>query len=197
MAMIASNESAPRFRVGDWVVFRYSGQSLVGQVVEEPPPPGVTPHRFYRVSLDPSEPYAFEIAAALEAGFSPEGSLRPTELQFKDEELQPAVLPDKADVCSYLKRDLVAILKSNLVPNRPSPQVWITFAAGQTWRLTHTFTPRRGLVGGATVPFSALHADKVLTTKKQEVIDFLASFGLTSADAEDVLHTVGLSPPDT
>jgi hypothetical protein len=144
--------------------------------------------------LDPPEQYAFEIGAALEEGFSPEGSLRPTELQFKDEELQPAVLPDKAAVCSYLKRYLVAILKSNLVPN---PQVWITLAAGNTWRLTHTFTPGRGLVGGATVPFSALHADKVLTTKKQEVIDFLASFGLTRADAEDVLRTVGVSPPDS
>jgi hypothetical protein len=59
----------------------------------------------------------------------------------------------------------------------------------------HTFTPQRGLIVGATPPCSALHDDNVLSTKRQEVIDFITSFGLTSADAENIVSTVGTADP--
>jgi hypothetical protein len=58
----------------------------------------------------------------------------------------------------------------------------------------HTFAADRGLVGGAAVPFFALLEDKVFTAKRQQVIDFLASFGLTRAEAEDVVRAVGTAP---
>lgn len=179
--------------MGDWVSFLYGGQWLVGQVLDQPSPGG-SPHRLYRISLDPAEPNAYELAAAFDEGLGPEASLGPRTLQFKDEQLEPAPLPDKAAICTYLRYGgLLAMLDANLVPDRPLRQAWITFAH-ESWRLAHTFTADRGIVGGATVPFSAVRDNKVLDSKKQEVIEFLTSFGLSAADAEDVLHDVGTVP---
>jgi hypothetical protein len=50
------------------------------------------------------------------------------------------------------------------------------------------------VIGGATVPFFALHEEKVFTGKKAAVLVFLTSFGLSNHDAEDVLAAVGTSP---
>jgi hypothetical protein len=48
------------------------------------------------------------------------------------------------------------------------------------------------VLGGSLVPFATLYGfEKVLLDRKEEVIGFLGSFGLTREEAEDVIRTVG------
>ena len=44
------------------------------------------------------------------------------------------------------------------------------------------------------VPFFALHEDKVFTGKENEVVGFLASFGLGRAEGKEVVAAVGTAP---
>jgi len=55
-------------------------------------------------------------------------------------------------------------------------------------------SPQRGVLGGAKVPYFALHETKVFAGKEEQVIDFLASFGLTRHEAEEVIAAVGTAP---
>lgn len=50
------------------------------------------------------------------------------------------------------------------------------------------------MLGGETVPFFALQEDCVFSAKKDEVVGFLTSFGLTRDDAEAVVAAVGTAP---
>jgi hypothetical protein len=44
------------------------------------------------------------------------------------------------------------------------------------------------------VPFFALHEAKVFTGKVEEVVGFLESFGLSRAEAEEIVGAVGTAP---
>ena len=60
--------------------------------------------------------------------------------------------------------------------------------------VTHTFDAQRGVLGGASVPFFALHEDRVFAGKEAQVIEFLANFGLSRGEAEEVVASVGTGP---
>jgi hypothetical protein len=171
--MSTVKEPAPRFRVGAWVSFFYGTQPVWAQVIEDRGPLGVNRRRLYRIRLDweSDEPIAFEVP---------------------EDDLVAAVL-DKAAVLKYLKEGgLVAILRSNLGGGRDQPRAWLTFDS--RGNVTHTFVPERGLIGGAPVPFFALIESRVFTAKQPLVIDFLTTFHLTRAEAEDVIRSVGTAP---
>jgi hypothetical protein len=106
-----------------------------------------------------------------------------------EDDLERAV-PDKSAVLRYLQNGgLVALLRSNLGGGREQPRAWLTFDA--RGGVTHTFAADRGGIGGATVPFFALHEGKVFTGKRNDVLQFLTSFDLTRSEAEEVHSAVG------
>src|SRR5205823_3542793 len=98
---------------------------------------------------------------------------------------------DKAKVIRYLKNGaLLSILMTDTPGGRNQPRVWIR--PNTLGNLTYTFAPERGVLGGALVPFGTLYVfEKILLDRKEEVIGFLSSFGLTREEAEDVIRSVG------
>jgi hypothetical protein len=171
--MSTARRQAPRFKVGDWISFQYGSRRVWAQIIEDRGPIGVNGRRLYRIRLgeEASESVAFEVA---------------------EDDLSPAQA-DRAGIIDYLKRGgLVAILRSNLGGGPDRPKAWLQF--DPQGRFIHTLSAERGLVGGATVPFFALQANRVFAPKAEEVIGFLSSFGLSRTDAEDVLRSVGTAP---
>jgi hypothetical protein len=166
----------PKFRLGDWVTFDFGAKPAFAQIIEDRGPLGVNRRRLFRIRLDQesNEPFLFEMP---------------------EEEMEKAV-PDKTAVLQYLKQGgLVNILGSNLQggPKQNQPRAWLTF--GPRGNIAHTFEAGRGIVGdGSTVPSWALHENKIFFPKKQDVITYLGSFGLTREEAEDVVAAVGMAP---
>jgi hypothetical protein len=110
-----------------------------------------------------------------------------------EEGLEKAGPPEKTAVMEYLKRGgLVAILRGNLGGGPKEPKAWLTYTPSGA--ITHTFAADRGVIGGAAIPFFALHEYKIFTGKKEQVLAFLESFGLNRAEAADVLAAVGTAP---
>jgi hypothetical protein len=101
--------------------------------------------------------------------------------------------PQRDAVIDFLKKGgLLEILRANLGGGPSQPRVWLTFDSHG--KLTHTLDASRGSIGGAVVPFFALHGNKVFTPKTEEVVSFLGSFGLSRNDAREVLNFVGTEP---
>lgn len=172
--MSTTKKASGRFKAGDWVSFRYGTKDLTAQVVEARGPLGVNGRHLYRVrsARDGDEADYFEMP---------------------EDELEFASPPDQEAIIQYLKDGgLVAILRSNLGGGKKRPKVWLTYTprAG----VTHTFDADRGVVGGATVPFFALHEGKVFTGKEDEVSRFLETFGLSRKRIDEVLAAVGTAP---
>ncbi len=91
-----------------------------------------------------------------------------------------------------LRSSLLTAQGTDLGGGKDQPKVWLTYTP--RGRVTHTFVRERGMVGGASVPFFALHEDRVFVGKKEVVAKFLASFGLNRAEAEQVIAAVGTAP---
>jgi hypothetical protein len=58
----------------------------------------------------------------------------------------------------------------------------------------HEYDEERGILGGAAVPYFALHEDKVFSGKKAKVVEFLQTFGLNEAEAKGIVAAVGTAP---
>jgi hypothetical protein len=171
--MSTTRKSTDRFSVGDWVSFPYGARALVAQVIEERGPLGVKRRRLYRVRVggEGGEADSFEMP---------------------EDELNIVSPPEKPRVLNYMKEGgLVAILRSNL-SGGDIPRVWLTYTPRGD--ITHSFAADRGILGGAVVPFFALHEGKVFTGKQDEVIAFLAGFGLDRDEANEVLAAIGTAP---
>jgi hypothetical protein len=172
--MSTSTKASNRFKVWDWVSFHYGVGSLMAQVVEQRGPLGRNQRELYRVRV------------VREIG-------EPDEFELPEDELQSASVPDHGAVIDYLKGGgLVAILRANLNGGANQPRVWLTYTPRGS--VTHTFDSERGILGGATVPFFALHEGRIFAGKEKDVVEFLASFGLDRAEAELLITTVGTAP---
>jgi hypothetical protein len=100
---------------------------------------------------------------------------------------------DKHRIIDYLVNGgLISILRSNLSGGKNQPRVWLCL--DQLGNVTHTFIPERGVNGGQVVPFSAVHDDKVFVPKRDSVLSFVESFGLSRQEAERVVSELGTSP---
>jgi hypothetical protein len=172
--MSTTRESGPQFHVGDWVSFLYGAGRVVAQVVEDRGPLGVNRRRLYRIRLD-------------------QDAAEPVTFEMPEEEMQPTPVPSKEQVLRYLRGGgLVQMLRSNLSGGPNPPRIWLTFTP--LGDVTHTFLADRGLLGGGRVPFSALYGDKVFAPKECEVLEFVLSFGVSRAEAKELLHEVGTAP---
>jgi hypothetical protein len=121
-----------------------------------------------------------------------ENAGEPDTFEVREDDLASAQ-PERAEIVNYLREGgLVAILRSNLAGGKQQPKAWLAF--DPRGALTHTFTAERGVIGGAPVPFFALHENHIFTPKVGEVIDFVMRFGLTRSDAEDIVRSVGATP---
>jgi hypothetical protein len=172
--MSATRKETGRFKVGDWVSFPYGARNLTAQIVEARGPLGINGRHLYRIRVarEFGEPDSFELPG-------------------DDLELAPA--PHKSAIVRYLQEGgLVAILRANLGGGHNQPKAWLTYTP--RGGITHTFDPEQGVMGGSTVPFFALHEGRVFVGKEEEVIGFLASFGLDRPEAAEILAGVGTAP---
>ena len=180
----------PKFRLGDWVTFKYGVWPVVAQIVEDRGPLGAGRRRLYRIRFDQelNEPISFEMPEDEMEKLVPDKDALSHYL--KQEGLKDAIL-------RYLKQGgLVEILRTNIQGGRiqNQPKVWLTHSP--RGEVSYTFTSERGLIGnGAIVPFWALHEDRILPHKKSNVLAFLMSFGLTEEEAEQVIEAVGTGGP--
>jgi hypothetical protein len=178
---MGTTRTKPRFRVGDWVSFTYGATPVVAQVIEDRGLLGYQQRRLYglRMDLDNLD------------------EIEPTTIEMREEDLEPAAappgrgLPDKGAVIRYLREGgLKAVLRPPFPKGSNPPRAWLALDA--KGHVTHRFTPARPGIGGATVPIYALQRGKIPPDRQEEVIAFLASFGLNRAEAEDVLRTAGV-----
>jgi hypothetical protein len=165
----------PKFRLGDWVTFRYGVRPVFAQIIEDRGPLGANRRRLYRIRFD-------------------QELNEPADFEMPEDEVEKAV-PDKAAILRYLKQGgLVEILHTNLRGGKVQPPVWLAF--NPIGEISYTLDALRRCLGtGAVVPFWALHENKVLLPKKEAVLDLLAGFGLTREEAEEVVGAVGTAGP--
>ena len=166
------------FQVGDRVRIDLGRHKLTGVIVEDRGAIGVGGRRLFQVSIpiDPFEPMTMEL---------PEN-----EMEAVSAETEASTSMDKQKIIDYLVNGgLISILHSNLSGGRNQPRVWL--CPDQLGNVTHTFVSERGVIGGQLVPFGALHHDKIFKVKREPVVSFVESFGLSHQEAEDVVSEVG------
>lgn len=169
------------FRVGDRVGVSLGRRTVPGIITEDRGPLGVRGRRLYqvRVSMDPFEPVITELL---------EDDIQPIEHSALSE-----FSLDKKRIIAYLVNGgLIAILRSNLAGGRTQPRVWLR--PDSIGNVTYTFEEEWGVVGGATIPFLAVHGEKVFSPKRVQVLALLQSFDLDRAEAEEILAAVGTAP---
>lgn len=166
------------FSVGDKVCFTIGTRAVRGVIVEDRGPIGVRKAHIYRVQV-PNDPYEDEFTEM------PEDVLSPS-----DDSIAP--LPNSAIIQYLIHGGLTQILRSNGSGGKNASQVWLT--RDSLGNVVHTFAAERGLVGGAPVPFLALHGSRIFKPKLEEVIDYLTTFGLSRDDARRVAGAVGTAP---
>lgn len=178
MSAIHGNAS---FHVGDPVQIALGPRKLTGVIVEDRGPIGVQARRLYRVHvpMDPFEPMMIEL---------PED-----EMEAVDPEAQAPRPISKEETIAYLTGGgLISILRSNLSGGRRQPRAWL--CRDNLGNVTHTFVAERGIVGGNPVPLAAVHGDEVFAPKRDVVISFIESLGLSRRDAERVVSEIGVGP---
>ncbi|NLS98266.1 MAG: hypothetical protein GXX96_39555 [Planctomycetaceae bacterium] len=166
------------FSIGDNVCFTLGTTPIRGVVIEDRGPIGTNRVRIYRV-LIPNDPYDDEFI-----------EMPGDELVIAQD--QVASIPESSAV-EYLKHGgLLQILKANLSGGKTQPRVWLT--RDRLGNVVHTFIAERGSLGGATVPFAALHNNRVFAPKRDEVLAFLATFNLSNEGVESIIDAVGIAP---
>jgi hypothetical protein len=170
-----------KYRVGDRVSLSWGFTPMEGTITEDHGPLGVGGRRLYQVEvpMDPFEPMIAELAEDEMSPFDPaNGHNTPIK---------------KSDIIQYLKNGgLALILRSNKDGGPKQPRVWLRHDSHGN--ITFTFAEERGKVGGERVPEKALYHSQVFTPKRDEVVQYLRSFGLSKAEAEEVVAEVGTAP---
>jgi hypothetical protein len=171
---------AAKFRVGDRVQFDLWGKKSWGTITEDRGIVGHNGPRWYTISvpMDPDDP---------ERHVMGEDELEPDSIS--------RVPLEKSEIIDYLKKHgLYSILLANNLLPLEYPLVWL--GRDNHGKITHTFAPRRGLIGGQMIPDSALAwpGRRIDARKKDEVASYLRGFGLTPDEAEDVIQSLGVAP---
>jgi hypothetical protein len=170
--------SAVDFHVGDkvWVPVPLGRAS--GTVIEERGPLGRGGRNLYRVAV-PNHPYSIDVFLVDEEEIE---HLTESEQAALQERLDPRAVKD------FL---IHGGLFSILARNSPAP-VWLR--RGPRGNITFTYIEGYSATGGEAPPALALHGEKVFSQKREAVVRFLKSFGLTGPDAEETVMKVGVAP---
>jgi hypothetical protein len=143
---------------------------------------GINGRRLYHIDI-PKDPYLPD---------------EPRRTMMEEEELEPDTISrvplKKSEIIDFLKsHGLLEILIWNPSTERKDPVVWL--GRDSRGKITYTFSPRRGMIGGKLIPeFAEWKAKRIDARKKDEVAEFLLGFGLTPDEAEDVIQAVGVKP---
>lgn len=165
--------------VGRRVRFSLGNRQIEGTIAADRGPVGSRQRRIFtvHVAADPYDPVTVEL---------PED-----ELTYVEEGPRPT--PAKAEIIEFLKEGgLLSILRANLSGGPRQPHVWLCLDSHSN--VTYTFAAKDGALGGGAVPFWALQDESIFTPKRDEVLNFVAGFGLSQAEAEDVVRSVGIAP---
>ena len=161
--------------IGVNVSFTFGTSAIQGVVIEDRGPIGANRVRIFRVQI-PNDPYDDDFIEMPE-----------DELALASQNIE--LIPDE-DIVDYLENGgLVQILKCNVSGGKTQPRVWLK--RDSLGNVVHTFIAERGSVGGASIPFSVLHDNRIFTPKLDEVLEFLSTFGLSKSDAKRVAQSVG------
>jgi hypothetical protein len=182
-----SRNSKPvaKYRVGDRVQFEWGWgrfrSKVWGTIVEDRGPIGINGRRLYYVDIpmDPDLPD------------------EPNRTMMAEDELEPDTISrvplKKSEIIDYLKKRLPGILLWNPSTELKDPVVWLGRDA--SGKITYTFSPRRGMIGGKLIPeFAYSRGRRIDARRKDEVAEFLLGFGLTPEEAKDVIQAVGVKP---
>src|SRR5262245_9787993 len=177
--MRTTKSKTPRFHVRDRVRVLRNRRLVSAEVVEDLGPVGMKGRRLYRVDVfqDPYDPFS---------------SVRPEEeLEPEDPVEQQNPLDRKESIDFFKNGGLVRILSTFGTDCKIPPRVGLR--RDNLGNVTYTFVQGRGMVGGATVPHPLTLDDllRVRLARKDVVIKFLAGFGLTPQEAEEVIQAVG------
>jgi hypothetical protein len=179
-----SRNSKPvaKFRAGDRVLFEWGGHTVWGTIVEDRGLIGINGRRLDHIDI-PEDPYLPD---------------EPHRTMKGEDELEPDTISrvplKKSEIIDFLKsHGLLEILLWSPSSERKDPVVWL--GRDSSGKITYTFSPRRGLIGGKLIPeFGYWDAKRIDPRKKDEVAEFLLGFGLTPEEAEDVIQAVGVKP---
>lgn len=168
------------FRVGDRVTISWGSKPMEATITEDRGLLGVGGRRLYQIEipLDPFDPIITEF---------PEEEIAPFDRTNGHAPLR------RAAIIEFFKfGGLALILRSNIAGGKLQPRVWLRHDSNGN--ITYTFAEERGRVGGESVPARALREGRIFAPKRDEVLKYLRSFGLSKAQAEDVIAEVGTVP---
>ena len=167
-----------RIHAGDHVQFTSGNTSVRAIVVGDRGPIGANKNRILQIRV-PDAPYEDEVFEMSE-----------DQLTVIDQETSRGS-PIRVDESReyFANGGLVQILRAAAEGRTAA---WL--CRNSLGNLTHTFSPDRGIVGGAIIPTNALHGHYIFRPKRDEVLDYLSTFGLSRTDAEQVIRSVGLVP---
>jgi hypothetical protein len=179
--MANQRRAEPRFQLGDHVRLTLGADEVPGTVIEVRGTHGREGHRMYTVEVsdEPRDPIILSM---------PEVELKPGEPPSARKHLLT-----KEKILKHLKHGgLMGMLRHDSFLGRDQPRVWLCLDAADN--VTYTFRPYQGLIGGVTIPYEARPRFRrgIFEDKKEEVISFLASFGLTRDEAEGVIRRYGI-----
>ena len=164
--------------VGQRVRVPFGLRKISGTVVEDRGSVGADGRRLYTVAL-PNDPYEPDLVVRTE-----------DEMEEDTTEVPPL---SREEIRKYLESGgLISILRRNMQGGAHQPTIWL--CRGSLGNVTFTFDEERGLAGGKRIPFFALHGERVFTPKAEEVVEYIETFGLSSADAQAVVDAVGTAP---
>lgn len=164
--------------VGSKVCFTIGTSRHRGVVVDDRGPIGANNIRIFKIRI-PNDPYDDEI---IEMPWD--------EIELAGDETKAAI-PNEA-VVEFLKSGgLRSILMLNMSDGKNQPRAWLR--TDSLDNVIHTLIEERGRIGGSTIPYRAMRADRVFLPELDAVLKFLRSFGLSQDAAEDIVKSVGTS----
>jgi len=174
---MSGRTSTADFRIGDKVWVPVPTGRACGTVIEDRGHLGREGLRLFHVSV-PNHPFSADVFLVAE-----------DEIDHVTEDEQAAFqarLDPEAIKDFLVHGGLISIL----VRNGPEP-VWLR--SGPHGNVTETYIEGYSATGGESPPLFALHGEKIFAPKRDNVLRFVKSFGLSDNDAEDVVRKVGIA----
>lgn len=151
---------------------------LEARLIEDRGRLGVGGRRLFvvEIPMEPAEPMIVEM---------PEEDIDADETEH--------VAPTKQQITEYLKHGgLLSILRAGASAGPNQPRVWLR--VDSYGNVVHTFIKELGQVGGAVVPSMSLHDGKIFKPQVDEVRGFVRTFGLSAADAAELVRSIKTAP---
>jgi hypothetical protein len=168
----------PTLTPGMLVRVPFGPGTVNGRIIEDRGPVGARGRHLYTVEVpsDPDDPFLLVLAADdIEDDYVPDEPIEPDEVRE-----------------FLLNAGLISILRRNMLGGANQPSAWL--CRDTLGNVTFTTHPDRGMIGGSRIPFFARRGERVFTPKRDEVVAFVESFGLSRDAAEEVVEAVGTAP---